>query len=168
MKLATCNRPVMPHARARSRHVSGFTLVELLTVVFIISLLIGILIPSLSAARTAAKRTASAQAIKAIEAGLEMFRQDEEADFVQTNGYPPSFVYPGRFSRSDDQFDRNLGQFPFYEKHPTFYGAMWLPAMLMGVDKLGYIDPDTVPNKSGLKEKPEEWYKPDPLGDTSI
>ena len=48
------------------------------------------------------------------------------------------------------------------------YGAMWLPAMLMGFDQLGYIKPSSVPNKNQLREKPEEWYTPDPDGDETI
>jgi type II secretory pathway pseudopilin PulG len=145
--------------RAFVRPAPAFTLVELLTVIFIIALLIGILVPSLSAARTAAKRTASAQALKAVEAGLQMFRDERERDFPQTNGYPPSYVYPGQFGADDSFFDRTKGQFPFLTTKPTFYGAMWLPAMLMGVDKLGYIEPDTVTKKDDLRDMPDKWYR---------
>ncbi len=63
------------HCRAPRR--SGFTLVEMLTVIAIITLLIGILVPSLSAARTAATRTAVSAQLNAISTGCEMFRNDE-------------------------------------------------------------------------------------------
>ena len=162
--------PVAVRVSIAHRRCAAFTLVELLTVVFIISLLIGILIPSLSAARTAAKKTATKQTIRSVDAGLEMFRQEHGSDFARTNGYPPSFVYPSEFGRggSFTRQDALEGRFPFFRSKPVTYGAMWLPAMLMGVDQLGYIDPDSVPRQNELHEKPEEWYKPDPQGDETI
>lgn len=163
-------RQARQRTKGRSPRAAAFTLVELLTVVFIISLLIAILVPSLSAARTQAKRTASAQALKAIETGLEMFRQENESDFSRTNGYPPSFFYPGSFGKGHDFTPtmRAEGRSPFHTDRRVMYGAMWLPAMLTGFDQLGYIKPGSVPNKNELRSKPEEWYKPDPMGDTTI
>lgn len=61
----------------------AFTLVEMLTVIAIITLLIGILVPSLSAARATAQRAAIKAQINSISAGCEMFRNDE-------NEYPKS------------------------------------------------------------------------------
>jgi len=145
------------------RH-AAFSLVELLTVIFIISLLIGVLLPSIGAARNAAKKATTSKTIQAISVGLEMFKNDNEKDFRLTNGYPPSFAHrklPGY------KFDAFLGEFPFMpgpdETKPVIYGAHWLPAMLMGVDQLGYIKPKSVPNKAGLRQKPWLWYTPDPM-----
>ena len=61
-------------ARRAGRRGTGFTLVELLTVVAIIMLLIGILIPTLSRAREQAKATATRAILKAVGEGLDMFR----------------------------------------------------------------------------------------------
>ncbi|MCH7591488.1 MAG: prepilin-type N-terminal cleavage/methylation domain-containing protein, partial [Planctomycetes bacterium] len=72
----------------------AFTLIELLTVVFIISLLIGLLIPSVNAARNAAKKAVTAKTLDSIKVGLEMFKNDNESAFKKTNGYPPSFAHP--------------------------------------------------------------------------
>lgn len=65
------------------RH-SAFTLIELLTVMAIITLLIGILTPALSTARNQARKTAVRAQINAMEVGLEGFRQDE-GKYVPSN-----------------------------------------------------------------------------------
>ena len=156
----------MSHLPAGRR---AFSLVELLTVIFIISLLIAILIPSLGAARNAAKKAATSQQIKAIETGLESFKNDNGKDFPQTNGYPPSFSHPPItddggavvFSKQDSA----AGKFPFLENRPVVYGAHWLPAMLMGVDAQGYIPRKAVPNDR--RNMPEQWYNP-PAGVDAI
>lgn len=152
--------------------VPAFSLVELLTVVFIISLLIGILIPSINAARTAAKKVTTGQTIKSVELGLELFKNDNGPDFRQTNGYPPSFAHPR--IPGYDTFNNHAyeGWFPFLPGEgdspsatPVVYGAHWLPAMLMGVDNLGYVKRSNVPNQDGLRAKPWRWYTPDAVDD---
>jgi hypothetical protein len=147
----------IPHSRR-----GGFSLVELLTVIFIITLLIGILVPSLSAARNAAKKMTTKKALDSIKVGLEMFKNDNGPDFPQTNGYPPSFAHPPIAGYA---FHPELGEFPFLEKNPVVTGAQWLPAMLMGVDQLGYIKRSNVPNKDNLQKLPWKWYTPDPLNE---
>lgn len=144
-----------PNARVRK----AFSLVELLTVIFIIGLLISILIPSISAARTSAKRATTAKTIDAIKVGLEMFKNDNERGFRRTNGYPPSFAHP---KIPGYAFDPYLGEFPFAEDSesdpPTVAGAHWLPAMLLGVDVLGYVQRSSVPKANDLQKKPWVWY----------
>ncbi|MGB2986973.1 MAG: hypothetical protein WBE26_13960 [Phycisphaerae bacterium] len=132
---------------------TAFSLVELLTVIFIISLLIGILIPSVNSARNAAKRLTTSKTLDSINVGLEMFKNDNGSDFRQTNGYPPSFAHP-RIPGCG--FNASVGQFPFLPEKPVVYGAHWLPAMLMGVDNLGYVKRSSVP--TDLQETPWCWY----------
>jgi len=67
------------------RPARGFTLVELLTVIAIIALLIGILMPSLARARGQAKKVKVQSQLDAIGKGLEMFRND------QRDQYPISY-----------------------------------------------------------------------------
>ena len=45
-------------------------------------------------------------------------------------------------------------------KKPTVYGAQWLPAMLMGVDRNGYVPRSSVPRP--LRKTPSFWYADDP------
>ena len=166
------------HARARiggpgrgsSSRAAGFTLVELMTVIFIIGLLVGILIPSLTAVRNAAKRTSSKATVGALSAGLEAFKNDHDSSFRQTNGYPPSFAHPPILSAAGTPtFNPLLGQFPFLTTSqsdpPVVYGAHWLPAMLMGVDALGIVPRLAVPPL--VRTQPWLWYASDPLGDAS-
>ncbi len=151
-----------PRGEARARRRRGFSLVELLTVIFIISLLIGILIPSLGSARNAAKKLTTLKTIESVKVGLEMFKQDNGSEFPQTNGYPPSFSHPP--IHKDFSFQPELGQFPFLPANPVVYGAHWLPAMLMGVDQLGYIKRSLVPNVDDIRKEPFKWYTANALG----
>ncbi len=156
------------HAKVACKHAprhSGFSLVELLTVMFIISLLIGLLIPSLNSARNAAKKTAVLATFKAVEIGLDLFKNDNERDFRRTNGYPPSFAHPPLPEAGFKRADGVAGKFPFLKDRPVLTGAHWLPAMLMGLDQRGYIKRSSVPNTEDLPKEPWKWYEPDPLED---
>jgi type II secretory pathway pseudopilin PulG len=153
----------------RGARVAGFSLVELLTVMFIISLLIGLLIPSLNSARNAAKKSATMAVFRALEVGLDLFKTDHERTFRRTNGYPPSFAHPPIPGPSSGvpvftRDDANEGRFPFAENTPVVCGAHWLPAMLMGVDGQGYISPQSVPKTDDHRTRPWDWYRPPPDG----
>lgn len=162
-------RPSIRYSTFDLRHLQrqGFSLVELLTVIFIIGLLIAILVPSLGAARNAAKKMTTLKEIDSIKVGLEMFKNENGPDFPQTNGYPPSFSHPKICDGKGScyAFKSELGEFPFLEGNPAVTGAHWLPAMLMGVDKLGYLKRSTVPDKGTLRVEPWKWYMPDPLSE---
>lgn len=73
-----------PSSAVPRRH--GFTLVELMVVIGIISLLIAIALPAFSAARTAARRAATEAMIRVIDTGVEQFH----ADTALGGAYPPS------------------------------------------------------------------------------
>jgi len=100
----------------------GFTLVELLTVIAIIILLIGILIPALSAARTQAKQASTTGLLRSLDAGCEMFHGDFQH-------YPQS--------RGPNPFERNPAV--------LLMGAQWLALQLTGADGRGFVEP-TVKN----------------------
>ncbi|MFQ5807309.1 MAG: type II secretion system protein [Phycisphaerae bacterium] len=102
-----------------SRSRPGFTLVELMTVIAIIMLLIGILIPALSAARRQAKQASTAGLLNSLGSGCEMF----QGDFKR---YPQS-----------------RGPNPFEGDDPDILlmGAQWLAVQLVGPDGRGFVNP---------------------------
>lgn len=79
------HRPRTRPARAR-RGALGFTLVEMMVVVGIIALLIAIVVPAISQARTSAKVASTKATIGVMETGLDMYRTDSALG----GSYPPS------------------------------------------------------------------------------
>jgi prepilin-type N-terminal cleavage/methylation domain-containing protein len=97
----------------RKREKSGLTLVELLTVLAIISLLVGLLIPAVTAVKNSAMEAKQKGQLFAIDVALTAFKGDYDA----YGGYPPSdWLMP-----------------------PTNYcGAQKLCEALLGWDLLGF------------------------------
>jgi prepilin-type N-terminal cleavage/methylation domain-containing protein len=110
--------------RSRFPRRPGFTLVELLTVVGIIALLIGILIPSVAAARRQAKKTATRAMINAVEDSLEMFHND-------FNRYPDSKLRKDPLEEWTDIGGNDDGSVV------KLSGAHWLARALVGHDIQG-------------------------------
>jgi prepilin-type N-terminal cleavage/methylation domain-containing protein len=133
---------------------SAFTLIELLVVMAIITLLISILLPSLSRAREQAKTVKTRAMLKSIADGLEMFRNENEADRSMrlVNGYPRSA----------------LGEDPATPGEQLITGAHWLVRYLMGRDLSGYAPRSNVPaallNPANPAEQEVSWYDYDPQG----
>lgn len=108
----------------RRKRRSAFTLIELLTVIAIITLLIGILTPALGRARDKAKETAIRAQLAAIGTGLEMFQNDE-------NKYPFSNAAEYGDLAGGDPWEVNGGVRPLQ-------GANLLVDAMIGRDFLGY------------------------------
>lgn len=109
--------------RNAGRHPQrGFTLIEVLTVIAIISLLIGVLVPAVSAARNQAKKASTQSMIESLAKGCEMFHRDFE------------------------RYPRSSGYNPFEPSTPTsgiaLSGAQWLILELAGADLKGYVASD--------------------------
>jgi len=132
----------------------AFTLIELLTVVAIITLLIGILVPSLSRARDQAKAAASRAILKSLGDGLEMFRNDNDAE-------TPGGGYPSSAMRDD----------PTEEGIQTIGGAQWLIRYLAGKDSQGYVPRRAVPQQvrdaAPANWEQKGWYDLEPGPDNA-
>jgi prepilin-type N-terminal cleavage/methylation domain-containing protein len=111
---------------------SAFTLIELLTVMAIITLLIGILTPALGAARDNARKTAIKAQLNAMEVGLESFHGDE-------GKYPPSNA---NFYAKDPSNPATTDLTDLWEvansQTVLMQGAQLLVDALVGRDLLGY------------------------------
>jgi len=106
----------------QSNRKAAFTIIELLTVMSIIVVLIGVLVPALNNVRKYAKKVKQMAQFHSIEAAVELFSNEND-------GYPPSGALDG------------AGQ--------PYCGAMKLCEAMMGRDLLGF-HPDSVFRADGL------------------
>jgi len=101
--------PHTPLRRSRLARISGFTLVELLVVIGIIAVLIGILLPSLSKARSAANKVKCATALAQIGQGFMLYYNDY-------NQYIPPALFHfqgGPYTIGDDTIATNTSIYWF-------------------------------------------------------
>ncbi len=128
---------------SKRRAPYGFTLVELLTVIFIIALLISILVPALNAVRDQARNAKTSGELSSIGKGVELFHSEL-----------------GKYPRSH-------GGNPFFDDDSVILtGAQWLAVQLVGPDLQGYVKPelaiDTNDNGEIDEADWEAWYELDP------
>lgn len=139
---------------------SAFTLIELLTVMAIITLLIGILTPALGAARDRARQTGVKAQINAMTVGLEAFHSDQ-------GFYPPSNA--GQYTT--DPYNTagtraaQLADWGLANGANVLQGANLLVDALVGRDMLGY-DPNpsvagtTYDRWNSNNDRRRQYYSP--------
>ena len=93
---------------ARAAKQRGFTLIELLTVIAIIALLVGILLPSLSAARRLSKRTACSANLRQLGIAWTMYLNQSDGHFLQ--GVNRHINYGGRQGTNAPAYGPNVAK----------------------------------------------------------
>lgn len=95
----------------RTTHRRGFTLVELLVVVAVISLVIGLLLPAIGMAREAARKSACGSNLKQIGIGLHSY-------LTANKCFPPGYITGVRPDHDDDGIGWAWGSMllPFVEQ----------------------------------------------------
>ncbi|PKL46419.1 MAG: hypothetical protein CVV39_07240 [Planctomycetes bacterium HGW-Planctomycetes-1] len=140
-KLQGLNSLSLKPVRKRNS-LTGFTLVELLIVLAIISLMLGVLMPALTQIRKIAANTKQKAQISSIEIGLSLYKND----FGQ---YPPSHG-----------FDPNNPTDPNYDYN--YNGAQTLAEAMFGIDLLGmHSDSAFIGNGKDIGNT-RDLYPPDP------
>ena len=125
------------------RYAPGVTLVELITVVAIIAILIGLLVPAVNVARRFAKETQQRAQLTAVDVALMAFRND-------FGDYPPS------------NYSCGPGVTPDLYR-PAYCGAQKLAEALVGRDMRGF-HPGAYPylaTTDGGKNRANDVYYPD-------
>src|SRR5687768_17522439 len=93
-----------PMVRSKISRYAGFTLVELLVVVGIVALLIGLMMPSLSAARIESRRLQCASKLRNVAHALELYAS------LHNGRYPPNDTTPpGRYWYDGERCGMSLG-----------------------------------------------------------
>jgi prepilin-type N-terminal cleavage/methylation domain-containing protein len=108
----------------QTRHRRAFTIIELLTVMSIIVILIGLMVPALNQVKQYATNVKEKAQLKSIEAALELFSS-------QYSGYPDS-TYVAAGTTGPD----------------AYCGALKLGEAMMGKDLMGY-HPDSIFRQDG-------------------
>jgi type II secretory pathway pseudopilin PulG len=118
---------VLNHTKQSRR---GFTIIELLTIMSIIVILIGLLVPGLNKVRRYARKVKQKSQFHGIKNGIELFNAEQD-------GYPESY-------------DNNVKD----SSDPSYCGAMKLAEAMVGKDMIGYNP------KSNFVGEETEYYLP--------
>jgi len=107
-----------------SKKRSAFTIVELLTVMAVIAILIGLLVPALALVKDSAKELQQKAQFHSIEVAVDMFAANSGY-----GAYPPS---------DDNMFDPSPPGAPLGVDSDAYGGSQKLAEAVVGLDLLGY------------------------------
>jgi prepilin-type N-terminal cleavage/methylation domain-containing protein/prepilin-type processing-associated H-X9-DG protein len=93
------------------RRLKGFTLVELLVVIGIISVLIAMLLPALNKAREAARTVSCLSNIRQVMQGLMMYAQDNRGGLPFMYVNPPYTIWAGALGGGPGRYIKNASVF---------------------------------------------------------
>ncbi len=96
------------------KHIHGFTLIELLVVVSVIGLLVAIMMPALSKAKIAGRKTVCLVNLKHIAAGWIMYLDDNNEQFLQ--GVNVQRTYGGCRGTEYPDAERPLNKYLNYQR----------------------------------------------------
>ena len=120
------------------RNKTGFTVVELLTVITILALLVGILLPAVTAVKTAAKETKQRAQLTTIGMGLTAFKND-------FGDYPPSDINDN-YCGSQKLAEALVTAVRKHLPRPLWAGICWdLTGIQTGMQPIGHIILRTLP-----------------------
>ena len=125
----------MENWKSASKKTSAFTIVELLTVMAVIAILIGLLVPALALVKDFAREIQQRAQFHSIEVGIDMFVADSEY-----GTYPPSY-----------DVDPSPPGAPLGLDPRTYCGALKLAEAVVGLDLFGY-HPKSAFRSDGLND----------------
>ena len=128
----------MENWKSASKKTSAFTIVELLTVMAVIAILIGLLVPALALVKDFAKEMEQRAQFHSLEVAGDMFAADSGY-----GTYPPS---------DDNMFDPSPPGAPLGPDPKAYCGAQKLAEAVVGWDLLGY-HPDSAFRSDGQNAK---------------
>ncbi|NIA16988.1 MAG: hypothetical protein GWO86_01440 [Planctomycetes bacterium] len=124
----------------RKLKTTGFTIAELLTVIAVLAILLGILMPALNQAKKMARQTKQKSQINSIDIGLNIYKNDQ-GDYPPSHGYNKDYSYCGAQTLTEAMFGQDLlGYHPDSKYEPTDPGNLYNNQSTLNSRKGPYLD----------------------------
>jgi general secretion pathway protein G len=139
----------------RNRRESGFTLIEIMVVVFILALLAGIVVPKIMGRTDEARRTAAKVQVKNIEEGLHLYKLDSGVYPSTEQGLSALVTKPS--IGSIPQHWREGGYLPKLPKDPWNHDYVYISPGAHGDFDLMSYGGDGEPGGEGKDADVQSW-----------